>query len=154
MKQPVHVAHGNKREPCILLVLIFLYTPKVKALTHFTAPWARRSHCTWQWVFAHHRPCVRPDPCLTSSAQRLWCQCNGRTGTWGTSCGGQSSAPAEDPYTTGRARLTGTVWGRPSCWNKEQQRRIKKLFDCVLICFETFITSITRYKPESTNNTN
>lgn len=151
MKLQVHLAHGNKREPCILSVSLLGLTNLQYSCTHsnwqlwiiFTALWARRSHCTWQWVFARHRPCVRPDPCPTSSAQRPWCQCNGRTGTWGTSCGGQSSAPAEDPYTTGRARLTGTGWGPPSCWNKEE---IKKLFNCVLICFGAFITSITCYK--------
>lgn len=97
---------------------IFLYICGLKVLNHFTAPWARRSHCTWRWASARHRPCVRPGPCRTSSAQTPWCQCNGRTGTWGTSCGGRSWAPEEDPYTTGRARLTGRGWGRPSCWNK------------------------------------
>lgn len=83
------------------------------------ALWALRSRCTWQWVSVRHRPCVRPGPSRTSWAQRLWCRCNGRTGTWGTSGEGRSLAPAGGPYTTERARPAGRGWGPPSCWAKQ-----------------------------------
>ena len=94
---------------------------QTETFNHLTAPWARRSHYTWRWASARHRPCVRPGPCLTSSAQRPWCRCNGRTGTWGTSCEGRSSAPEGALCTTGGVHPAGRGWGRPSCWDTEKK---------------------------------
>ena len=92
-------------------------TSKLNPPNTFTAPWAHRSRYTWQWASARRRPCGRPGPCPPSSARRPWCRCSGRTGIWGTSCEGRSSAPGEDPCTRGRALLAGRGWGWPSCWN-------------------------------------
>lgn len=140
MTPKMQIAYWNKCETCILFVSLLALTNlpysciRIQTETfnnNLTAPWARRGRYTWQWASARHRPCARPGPCWTSWARRPWCRCNGRTGTWGTSCGGRSSAPGGDLYTTGTVRLAERGWGPPSCWNKTK-KELKWVFACLI----------------------
>lgn len=104
-------------------VCLYIFNISIQALKHFTAPSARRSRYTSLWGSARRRPCERPGPCLTSWSRRPWCRCSGRTGTWGSSCGGRSWAPGGGPCTTATVRSAGTGSGRPSYWSKGKKQK-------------------------------
>lgn len=117
----------------------FFLIPFCAQTQHPTGLWALRSRCTWLWGSAHHRPCERPGPCLTSWSQRPWCRCSGKTGTWGSSCGGRSWAPGGDPCTTGTVRSAGTGSGQPSWMEKDKKENNfsysvwLKVFKCLFV---------------------